>query len=178
MLKQKRDKSISTKATEQEKDIFQGFCRQHGMSPSEMIRLLISKVCTEIQPGELPEKEASRKNKQMIITWHVRDWGALGEKAKQEGITRQEWIRKKVRHSLHKTVPISEKELLTLAASNRELNAIGRNLNQIARRLNESGGADNPLTLDYLQNFSRMVDAHTDKVGAVIREAHGRFGDA
>lgn len=142
-----------------------------------MIRLLISKVCPSIPAGETKEKVEERKNEQMIIRWHKRDWDALDELAKREAITRQGWVRKKIRASIHNTIPASDEELRALAGSNRELNAIGRNLNQIARHLNESNGEDNQMTLAYIQNFAKLVEDHTDKVGNAMRAAYGRYGE-
>ena len=112
----------------------------------------------------------------MIITWHKRDLVALSERAKAEGISRQQWVRKKVRMELHRLAPASKDELLALATSNRELNAIGRNLNQIARHLHETAGQENQMTLAYIQNFARYVKEHTTKVGQLVRESHGRYG--
>lgn len=177
MLNNTRRQTICTAVTSLEKSSFELFCQTHGMKPSEMLRLLISKVCSNIQAGEAEEKVDMRKNEQMIIRWHTRDWDALGVIAQKEAITRQGWIRKKVRASLHKTVPVSREEMMALSESNRWLNAAGRNLNQIARRLNESNGEDNQITLEYLQSFAKLVEAHTDKVGYVMRAANGRYGE-
>jgi predicted HicB family RNase H-like nuclease len=177
MIEKTRKQTICTAATEAEKASFQNFCDANGMKPSELLRLLISKVCPQIEAGDQALKKSARKNEQMIIRWHDRDWQALSDKAQSEGISRQEWVRKKVRAVIHKTLPISQVEIRALAESSRELNAIGRNLNQLTRRLNESGGADNQITLAYMQNFAELVEAHTDKVGDVMRAANGRFGE-
>lgn len=169
--------TLSTKVTDKEKMDFEDFCQKNGMKQSEMLRLLVSKVCPQIQAGERPEKNVKQLDKKMTLRWHTRDWDSLAVVAKKEGISKQQWIRKKIRASLHKAAPASEKELRELAASNREINAIGRNLNQIARRLNESEEADNQLTLDYIQNFTKYIEAHTDKVGRLVRVAYGRYGE-
>lgn len=177
MIEEIRKQTICTAATKAEKETFRAFCRGHGISPSAMVRLLISKVCPDISAGELSEKIATRQNNQMLLTWHDRDWSALDKVAKENGISRQQWIRRKVRATIHNTTPATDEELRALAQSNRELNAIGRNLNQIARRLNESNGEDNQMTLDYITNFAKLVEAHTDKVGYAMRAAYGRYGE-
>lgn len=177
MLKNARRQTICTAATLEEKNAFETFCQTHGIKPSEMIRLLISKVCPKTQGVDAEEKIDERKNEQMIIRWHQRDWDALGVIAKEQAITRQEWVRKKVRAALHKTIPLSSREIRSLDDSCRELSAIGRNLNQIARRLNESNGTDNQMTLAYIQNFAKLIEVHTDKVGDAMRAANGRYGE-
>lgn len=177
MIEEIRKQTICTAATKAEKETFRAFCRGHGISPSAMVRLLISKVCPDISAGELSEKIATRQNNQMLLTWHDRDWLALDKVAKENGISRQQWIRRKIRATIHKTIPLSPSEIRTLDDSCKELSAIGRNLNQIAKRLNESGGADNQMTLAYIQNFAKLVEQHTDKVGAAMRAANGRYGE-
>ncbi|MFX9934700.1 hypothetical protein ABTP56_18330, partial [Acinetobacter baumannii] len=83
--KEVRSVQIATAVTPTEKAAFQAFCRQHGMTPSEMVRLLISKVCPDIEPGEATSKVDDRKIGSVLVRWSDRDMPLLAQMAKQEG---------------------------------------------------------------------------------------------
>lgn len=98
-------------------------------------------------------------------------------RAKRDGTTRPGWVRKVVRAALHRSPQFSEREELALLESNRELAALGRNINQIAHQLNISLNAADLVNAQLLRDLDATIQAHRDKVYALINANWGRYGD-
>ena len=67
---------------------------------------------------------------------------------------------------------LTDDEVRALYQSNYQLVKIGNNLNQIARKLN--AGETVSLTSQSIADLVAFIDAHTDKVGELIRQHRKR----
>lgn len=176
MSKESREVQVAAALTRDEKDAFVAFAKGQGLKPSALLRMAIQQICPAVK-GAGPEKKEQVLDAPMLLRWSKRDQAALSKLATENGVSRQELVRRIVRAKVHKEVPLLKDEILALNRSLSEVNAIGRNLNQIARRLHETKGQDNTLTIEYLENIKKYLDGHRADVSKVLRAAWGRFGD-
>ena len=171
-----RNKTIGTAVTGSEKLAFQSFCMKRQISPSAMLRLMLSKVCPgEVEPGESPEKALNEKS--LHLRLHPKEAIEIRKMAKQEGTTGPGWVRKLVRAALFRAPQFSPEEMNALRESNRELAAIGRNLNQIAHHLNIHPDATDRANAELLGALSDEIRRHRAQVTVFLKVNWGRFSD-
>lgn len=169
-----RNMTICTAVTPEEKAAFEKFCSDHHMRTAQMLRLMISKVCPQMEPGELPEKH--RMDSGFFMSLTKRDAEALENMAKRESITRQDWVRNLIRKALLKVHPFHVNEIAVLLESNRQLHYLGHNINQIARNLNDSLNAADQVNAKSLVELRATLYLHMDKVSELINRNWGRWG--
>ena len=170
-----RNKTIGMAATPTEKAAFEAFCRAKGIPPSQMLRLMLSRVCPgEIEPGDLPEKVA--RETPLFLRLPQGEAKEVRQRSKREGTTPQGWVRKLIRATLWRAPQFTRDEENALLQSNRELAHLGRNVNQIAHQLNISMNASDQMTAQRLEILARMIDVHKEKVYDVINASWGRYG--
>ncbi|KJV29333.1 hypothetical protein VI06_10540 [Aquitalea magnusonii] len=145
-----RNKTIATAATPTEKAAFERFYQSKGMRPSQMLQLMLSRVCPgEIEPGDLPEKVA--KETPLFLRLPQGEAKEVRQRSKREGTTQQGWARKLIRTTLRRAPQFTCVEENALLQSNRELAHLGRNVNQIAHQLNISLSASDQMTAQRLE---------------------------
>lgn len=170
-----RNKTIGTAVTATEKAAFESFCADRNISPSKMVRLMLSKVCPgDIAPGN--SEERNNKETPLYLRLEKKDVANIRQRAQRESTTAQGWIRKRIRAELHKIPPFNRDEEKSLLQSNRELTYIGRNINQIAIQLNISLNATDLFHAKELEKLVNEIRDHREKVSALINASWGRFG--
>ena len=141
-----------------------------------MLRLMLSRVCPgEIEPGDLPEKVA--KETPLFLRLPYAEVKEIRQQSKREGITPQGWARKLIRATLQRAPQFTRDEENALLQSSRELAHLGRNVNQIAHQLNISLNASDQMTAQRLEVIAKVIEAHREKVYALINANWGRYGD-
>lgn len=169
-----RNKTIGTAATPEEKAEFENFCAKHGRRPAQMLRMMLSRVCPKIEAGELPEKH--RLDSGFFMSLTKIDARALEDKAKQESISRQDWVRNLIRKALLRVHPFHVEEIAVLLESNRQLHYLGHNMNQIAHNLNISPNAADQANAETLKRLETELRTHMDRVSQMINANWGRWG--
>jgi predicted DNA binding CopG/RHH family protein len=132
-------KEIRTRVTDQIKADFINMANNHGLTESELLRLLITNALSN-QDQQLTPKE---KGVDIEITeLKIRLPKFLIEqakaKAKTQGMATSRWIKSLVQSNLIQPPVLIDSAIIALKETDRELAAVGNNLNQIARKLNES----------------------------------------
>lgn len=171
---EKRTKTLGTAATPSEKAAFESFCASQGYKPSELIRLLISKVCPAIQPGDRPDK--AHLSTYMPVSFTDAEAAEIRSRAKQEGTSGPGYVRNLVLAVIGKRPAFNPDELVALRESNRQLSYIGRNVNQIARELHHSYQAADQLTAERLELLEKLIQSHRTTVTQVINRNWQRLG--
>lgn len=176
MEKVVRSKTIGARVTPDEYRAFLAFAKAKGFDKwSDMLRLMLSRVCPgDIEAGEPAAKVL--KSATMFLSWSPAEDASIRQRGKQEGTSRQGWIRKVVRAALHKTPQFNRDEETALLESNRELAHLGRNINQIAHQLNISLNSTDLINAERLEALARAIEMHREKVYDLINANWGRFG--
>lgn len=129
---------LKTQVHYQIKSDFVARAKAAGRSESELLRLL---VLQEIAAEPRTESKVSpdpqnAQIKPMTVRLPAFLHAATVERAAARGMAPSRWIAALVQSNLCQTPVMTERELVVLQESSRELAAIGRNLNQIARAMN------------------------------------------
>jgi len=148
------------------------YCKQHGMSPSDVTRQVIHKLLARtpaaITAIDIPAVDVRRK-KRIEVRILVSEWAVMENMAARDGFSPNAWIAAIVRARLSKEPQLGQYELEQLAASNTRLLAIGRNVNQIARALNANPTEDSAYRAEIIEELSEAIKSHTSAVSAVIQ---------
>lgn len=124
---------------------WQQYCLQSGMSPSEALRQLISKILTggthleqilNIPQGVLPTPENNQPKNRIEIRLTNQEYETLVSHAKQAGFSPAKWLVTLVRYQFIQHTPLTVLELDKLDERLYQVRMIGHNLNQVARALN------------------------------------------
>lgn len=127
------------------KQDWEQYCLQHGMSSSEILRQLISKLLTggselahilnipkELIPG--PKNNQAKHRVEIRLT--TQEYDKLIEHAQQTGFSPAKWLVTLVRYQFIRHTPLTVLELDKLDERLYQVRMIGHNLNQVARALN------------------------------------------
>jgi len=172
-----RAATICMAATPSEKAAFTAFCESKDLPPSQMLRLMLSRVCPgKIEPGEVSTEKRPRKDGALFVTLTKTEAEAVRKRARQESTTGPSWVRKIIRTMLLKQPNFNPTEASALCESNRELGYLGRNINQIARELHISLNATDQINAKRLEALAKEISMHRDKVYALLNANWGRMG--
>lgn len=131
-------KTLKTLVDESTQEKFIEAAKQQGLKPAELLRLLIIKSTGEKQenndPIELDTSNAELAKMTIRLPQFLEE--AAKQRGKTKGMAASRWIAALVQSNLMTSPVLTEKEIIAVQESNRQLAAIGRNLNQIARALN------------------------------------------
>ncbi len=132
------------------KQDWEQYCLQSGISSSEALRLLISKLLTNstglngtdlarvfnIPEGVLPEAKNSQAKHRVEIRLTAQEYAKLVEHAQQTGFSPAKWLVTLVRYQFIRHTPLTVIELDKFDERLYQVRMIGQNLNQVARALN------------------------------------------
>ncbi len=166
---------IELTLSEEDKEEWLIFCKSKGLSSAAMLR----KIMKEATQGRVINKSESLgkvNTKRVTIRLTDQDFLNLTKRAGLEGFpSRPSWVKALVYANLDRAAIVSDKEILALDHSIRELMAIGRNLNQIARSLNIDFRDANKVTKELVEELLNQIDSHTDKVAELIQRSVSRY---
>lgn len=168
---------IVKRITPEQKVIWQNFCKDRGISESDMLGLLIEKVTAGqiINPSKGLEEPRTGK---VTIRVLPEDIERMTIRAKTEGFpSRTTWLTNLVMATLNKAPVLTDTEINSLRESNRELAAIGRNLNQIARALNVEFRESDRLNREAIEALSSRIEQHKDVVAQLLNRNLNRWGE-
>lgn len=169
---------VKTRLSEGEKKAWQSFCRTNGVSESDMLRMMIQRVCGEAVPIDFPGLGDEKKTGKVTIRLTGTEHRKLIERAKQEGYTnRTNWTTAIVLAALHREPVLTDDEVATLRESNRELAAIGRNLNQVARALNIEFRESDKLKQEAIEKLAERIEQHKDQVAGLLSRNMSRWDE-
>lgn len=138
-MDKKKQTVIKTTVEEETGISFRKLSKQRGLSEAMLLRILILAALNEGQErAELakPADDGQLQKSRHTIRIPTFLFNAVKGRADQKGMTAVKWITSLIQSNLTHNPVMTEKEIMTLQASLRELIAVGRNLNQIARALN------------------------------------------
>ena len=127
------------------KQDWEQYCLQSGMSSSEVVRQLISKLLTggtelervlNIPKGGIPPDKNNQAKHRVEIRLTTQEYDKLIEHAQQTGFSPAKWLVTLVRYQFIRHTPLTVLELDKLDERLYQVRMIGRNLNQVARALN------------------------------------------
>lgn len=166
-----------TRLTEDEKSAFSAFCRAQQTSEADMIRRMIQGV-SGAEAGRSPPAAPEPKAGKVTVRLTAGQLRRANERARAEGYaTRTGWVTALVLGALHREPVLTDAELDTLRQSNRELSALGRNLNQLAKALNIEFRASDRVKREQIEALAREVEAHSDRVAALLDRNMNRWND-
>jgi len=166
-----------TRLSQEEKDQWVRFCSQAGASEAELLRKMIMKVSGSPAPEERQAQEEPKSSK-ITVRLTNREKRKIQDRVKTEGYsTRTAWASAAVRAALHHEPVLTEREIMALRESNRELAAIGRNLNQMARAINIDWRESEKLKLDHIEKLAGRIEHHKDQVSELLDRNMNRWGN-
>lgn len=134
-----KTKEIKTRVTDDIKANFIKLAENHGLTESELLRLIITNALSNQEPQITPkEKDVDIEITELKIRLPKFLIEQAKAKAKTQGMATTRWIKSLVQSNLIQPPVLIDSAIMALKESDRELAAVGNNLNQIARRLNES----------------------------------------
>ncbi|MBM7073486.1 plasmid mobilization relaxosome protein MobC [Shewanella sp. 202IG2-18] len=162
-----------TLLTEVEKSNWKNFCQSHGMSESEMLRMLINRVAPE---ASNTDNFRENRNNKITIRLSNENHKKLSYRAKSEGyLSETSWVNASVMANLYREPILTKEEMGVLRDSNRQLAAIGRNLNQIARVLNIEFRESDKITKVMIEGLTEQINLHKHKVYKLLHQNRHRW---
>ncbi len=162
-----------TQLTEIEKANWKQFCQLHGMSESEMLRMLINRVSPEAANTSYFKENKTNK---ITIRLSNENHKKLSHRAKTEGyITQTSWVTSAVMSNLFREPILTNEEMTVLRDSNRQLAALGRNLNQITRVLNIEFRQSDIVTKEMIEVLNERIEEHKAKVYQLLNKNRNRW---
>ncbi|MDP3817549.1 MAG: plasmid mobilization relaxosome protein MobC [Methylotenera sp.] len=141
---------------------------QSGISSSEALRQLISKILTgrtaldkvlNIPQGVLPKPENGLPKNRIEIRLTNKEHLKLAEHAKKSGFSPTKWLVTLVRYQFIKHTPLTVLELDKLDERLYQIRMIGQNLNQITRALNSHELSSSQVdVMPMLQELLKVLD--------------------
>lgn len=168
---------IVKRITPEQKEVWQTFCKDRGISESDMLGLLIERVTAGQVINDSKGLEEPRTGK-VTIRLSPDDVQRMTARAKAEGFpSRTTWLTNLAMATLSKEPVLTDAEINSLRESNRELAAIGRNLNQIARVLNVEFRESDRLNREAIEALSSRIEEHKDMVAQLLDRNLNRWGN-
>ena len=161
--------------SEEDKKSWLSFCKAKGLSSAAMLRKIMKDAT---QGSVINESDSLNKvnTKRVTVRLTDQDFLTLTERARLEGFpSRPSWVKALIYATLDQEAIVSDKEIMALDRSIRELMAIGRNLNQITRMLNIDFRDSNKVTKELIEGLIEQIDLHTDKVAELIQRSVSRY---
>lgn len=166
---------IKKEVTVEQKQAWKAFCQDRGINESDMLGLVIEKI-TEGQVGFDFKGLTEPKTDKVTIRLLPGDIKKMTARAKAEGFpSRTTWLTNFVLSVLNDDPILTDAEVNTLRASNRELAAIGRNLNQVARAINIDFREGNQITVSAIEALAKRIETHKDVVAELMSKSVNRW---
>ncbi len=167
------------------KQDWEQYCLQSGISSSEALRQLISKVLTggtaldkllNIPEGVLPKPVNSPLKHRIEIRLTSKEHDKLAEHAKKSGFSPTQWLVTLVRYQFIKHTPLTVLELDKLDERLYQIRMIGQNLNQIARALNSHELSSSQVDMmPMLQTLLKVLDEDRKALKAIANHNLDRW---
>ncbi|TDN67162.1 plasmid stabilization protein [Paraburkholderia sp. BL10I2N1] len=152
------------------------WCEHRGVTPAEGVRQLIAAAlarapeCASPQTGtQLPAPVVGERCKRIYIRLTAAELDAVVHMAAAAGFPTNRWIVALIRARLTGAPQFGEREMVLLAASNRELATIGRFLGAIARACDAMPAQIENSELHLLAGIKNRLDTHLRTVADLVR---------
>lgn len=169
-------KILKTKVDEKTKEAFRQAAQSRGMSEAELLRFAINNVVDNDAETPFPflvePTPVGCELHQMTIRLPDFLIAEIKMRGERVGMVASRWVAALVQSNLMQNPVLTEKEIRTVQASNRELAAIGRNLNQIARALNINAESPNDLG-EVLVKLKIEIDKNKEENFNLIKNSRG-----
>ncbi len=158
---------------------FHATARACGQSEAELLRCV---VLAHLGQGEtdltvpVPSAEAQWLERLTVRLPHFL-MQATRDQARRHQMAPSRWIGALVQSTFMRAPVMTDEQLLTLKASNRELAAIGRNINQIARALNEAFFRTHKLERAHLDALANAIVNNRTAIRDLVRASQQAWGN-
>lgn len=172
------------------KQDWEQYCLQCGVSSSEALRQLISKLLTggtdlehalNIPQGHIPQPKNNQAQKnqdrhRVEIRLTTQEYDKLVEHAQQTGFSPAKWLLTLLRYQFIRHTPLTVLELDKLDERLYQVRMIGHNLNQVARALNSHELHPSQVDLmPVLQLLMQNLDAEKQALRAIASHNINRW---
>jgi len=129
----------------EQKDAWELYCSQNGVTSSEALRLVIQKILTgktsfhealNIPKRIITQKNDNKDKKRVEISLDQQDYDLAINHAKKAGFSLSKWLITLIRYQFIKHTPLTAIELDKLEERLYQIRMLGHNLNQLLRMLN------------------------------------------
>jgi hypothetical protein len=171
-------KHLIARVEEDHKKKFSRFAKKRGLTESELLRELVLIAIGE-SDDVLPfvEEPAAELVELERVTVRLPKFliKSLQNRAKSKGMAQSRWISALVQSNVTGQPVMTDKDLVVLNASNRELAAIGRNINQIAKSLNRDFYDTEQVRLAKLEELSLAIAKTRDAIRALVKASQNAW---
>ncbi len=183
-----QSQTITTRVSEDTKADFIKLAENHGLTESELLRLIIANAINNKDDKKITPKREKLDFSHMRKSESELEITALKiylpkflieqakAKAKTQGIATTRWIKSLVQSNLMQTPVLTDSAINAIKESNRELAAIGNNLNQIARKINESAFNIDIVKMEKLDEVNQTVLTVRASIVELIRISRNVYG--
>jgi hypothetical protein len=163
-------KEIRTRVTDHIKADFINMANNHGLTESELLRLLITNALSNQEPQITPkEKGVDIEITELKIRLPKFLIEQAKAKAKTQGMATTRWIKSLVQSNLIQPPVLTDSAIIALKETDRELAAVGNNLNQIARKINESAFNIDIVKIEKLDEVKQAVKTVRAAIDELIK---------
>jgi len=163
-------KIIKTRITEDIEADFINMANNHGLTKSELLRLVvINAISNQEQQITLKKEGSDIEITELKIRLPKFLIAQAKAKAKTQGMATTRWIKSLVQSNLIQPPVLIDSAIMAVKESDRELAAVGNNLNQIARRFNESVFKVELVRIEKLEEVRREVRSVRTTIDGLIR---------
>jgi predicted DNA binding CopG/RHH family protein len=165
-----KTKELKTRVSEETKADFIKLAENHGLTESELLRLIITTALSNQEPQITPkEKEIDIEITELKIRLPKFLIEQAKAKAKTQGMATTRWIKSLVQSNLIQPPVLTDSAIIALKETYRELAAVGNNLNQIARKLNESIFKIEMVKIEKLEEVKKEVKSVRAAIDELIK---------
>ena len=156
------------------------WCQAQQLTPSIALRQILGRAIGGPSAQPSPSRAVLKHRREKAaqrIKLHLTPSELAGLKAlaSQEGYYPTQWVVAMIRTRLTRQPQVGQPELDRLTRSNQQLLALGRNLNQIAKVLHRAPQEQGAVRVALITELSRVIQAHTQTVSAVLRGSLERW---
>ena len=168
---------VQTRLKEPLHERFRAEAAARGLTESELLRMAVIRFLDgkPTEPGEVQAEADEAELKRKTVWMPAFLMKAAEERAAKKGMSFSRWVSSLVQSNLMRQPVLSDIEVSTVEASNRELAAIGRNINQIARALNEAYFQTERVRLDRLAELSAQISKTRESISSLIRASRNAW---
>ncbi|MFJ3465746.1 plasmid mobilization relaxosome protein MobC [Achromobacter spanius] len=158
------------------KEAFDALAAQRGVTPSELLREVVTKELSSDADATLPPLTTGKTARRLMVRLPQGVANALHIQATLKGMASSRYLGALAQAHLTLLPVLDPEALKELRAATRELAAVGRNLNQIARALNDSHHETDRLRLEAVNELFDTIEAERQAIRALVQANLANWG--
>jgi len=168
---------LKTTVDNDTKERFHEIALSQGMTEAELLRSVVLMLVDqqEVSADAIVLRPDNTKSSRITVGIPGFLVDAVKTRASSKGMAVSRWVAALVQSNVTGQPVMTDKELLALQASGRELAAIGRNVNQIAKALNIAFEETDRVKLKLLSELSQVIDDNRSVIRALVRTSQNAW---